>query len=200
MVSKIQVRYGGITSLANTLSQHVDSMSETLQKLHGIVDTLRNDAWKGRGAQAFFVEIDIILANMQKLVEAVETSRLSFIQISDVFQGAESEAIKLFQQGAQGDGSDHKFGEGAFKFDQGALKFNEIGNKFDPAHKFGEVGEKFDQGAVKFNEVGNKFEKFDQGNFKFNEVGEKFDPGASKFNEIGEKFNPGAFKFGDGSV
>jgi WXG100 family type VII secretion target len=97
MAGKIQCSYGQIGNVANTFSNEAGQTETMMNQLTSIVDNLRNGGWTGRGAEAFFTEMEDVLTQMKKLVGALETSSSQMKALTDTFSNAENDVSSRFK-------------------------------------------------------------------------------------------------------
>jgi WXG100 family type VII secretion target len=98
-MSAPQVRsdYDQLNTIAQTFSTQSDTVNRTLQSVRSNMDTLQGGDWIGKGAQAFYKEMnDQVLPTMQRLQKALaEASRITK-QIAQIMKQAEDEASGCF--------------------------------------------------------------------------------------------------------
>jgi WXG100 family type VII secretion target len=96
MPSKIQCGYSQLQTVSNTFSKEAGETEGLYGKINSMVDNLRN-TWNGKGSASFQAEMDVILPNMKKLVDALETSSSQVKALSDVFNNAENDISLQFK-------------------------------------------------------------------------------------------------------
>jgi WXG100 family type VII secretion target len=98
MADKIEVNYGDLQRLAGGFNNGADSVEAMINKIKAQVENLRS-TWEGRGADAFFKEMDeLVFPGLNKLKAALGQASQTTNQLATVFQQAESEASGLFNQ------------------------------------------------------------------------------------------------------
>lgn len=105
----IQAQYEQLQIVAARFSEQAEQTSQLQMHLQTRIDALRQGGWRGRGADAFFGEMqDEVLPATQRLSVAFGESERLTRQIIEVVQQAEEEAAGLFQ----GDGTGREEGNG----------------------------------------------------------------------------------------
>jgi WXG100 family type VII secretion target len=100
MAAKIRMQYTDMGQAAQALSQEGQNIQTLYSQLKGQTESLHNNGWKGRGADAFFKEMEgTILPAVQKLNNALDHSADTINKIHQIFQNAETEAAQLFKVG-----------------------------------------------------------------------------------------------------
>lgn len=94
----IQVEYDTLEEILKKFDFLSTDSREMTQRLSNIVAKLQNGGWQGRGSQTFLAEMnDTLFPALQRLSEALEESRETIYQISNIMYAAEEEAAQLFQ-------------------------------------------------------------------------------------------------------
>ncbi len=95
--SKVRVDYDALQEIANTFDQQASNSRRVLQQLQQRMETLQNGDWVGKGATAFFQEMNSdVLPAMRRLAAALEMASRVTRQSSQIMQEAEDEASRLF--------------------------------------------------------------------------------------------------------
>jgi WXG100 family type VII secretion target len=98
----IQARYDQLEQIAVRFGQQAEAAAQTTQRVQQSMRALQAGGWEGRGAAAYFGEMErSVLPSMQRLAAALQQSQTVTRQISQVLQAAEEEASRPFRgQGA----------------------------------------------------------------------------------------------------
>lgn len=98
----IQAQYDRLEQIAVRFGQQAEAATQTTQRVQQSNRALQDGGWEGRGATAFFGEMErSVLPSMQRLAAALHQSQTVTRQISQVLQAAEEEASRPFRgQGA----------------------------------------------------------------------------------------------------
>lgn len=95
--SKVRADYDALQEIANTFDQHASKSRQSLQRLQQRMETLQSGDWIGKGATAFYQEMNSdVLPTMRRLAAALETANRLIRQSSQIMQEAEDEASRLF--------------------------------------------------------------------------------------------------------
>ncbi len=98
MGEKIEVSYEDLVRIASAFTNGAQSIEQMLQSIRQGVDNLHS-TWEGRGADAFFREMDdLVFPGMKKLDDGLNQAGQVCNQLSGIFQQAESEASGLFNK------------------------------------------------------------------------------------------------------
>jgi WXG100 family type VII secretion target len=101
MTEKIEAKYDQLETVAQKFNREQEKVENTLQTVRNCVEGLRNGGWIGRGAEAFFSEMqDHLLPGVDRLKLALEESSQVTKQIAIVLEQAEEEASNKFRHGA----------------------------------------------------------------------------------------------------
>jgi len=96
---KIQANYDDLANVANQFSQMSSEMQQVMQQIASCVSDLQGGGWIGRGAQAFYAEMDdLVTPALQRLGQALEDASNAVTQVSNVFSNAEHDASSLFRR------------------------------------------------------------------------------------------------------
>lgn len=99
MTERIEVRYDAMEQFAAKFQAQAQSVAAVLQRVRSTMQELENGGWKGRGADAFFAEMNgEVLPGIQRLQAAMEEAQPNTRRMVEIMQHAEQEAASLFQQ------------------------------------------------------------------------------------------------------
>jgi len=94
---KIKIQFDDLGKTAKIFSRQAQSTSQTLRKINGQVSTLQSGAWVGKGAKAFYAEMEhSVLPALKSLIEALEGGATGMGQVAKLMHDAEDEATRLF--------------------------------------------------------------------------------------------------------
>lgn len=94
----IQAQYDQLEQIAVRFGRQAEATAKTTQRVLQSMGALRTSGWEGRGAAAFFGEMDrSALPSLQRLVSALQQSQTVTRQISQVMRAAEEEASRPFR-------------------------------------------------------------------------------------------------------
>lgn len=98
MADEIRANYDELEQVASRFNGQSQSVEEMLQKVRGAMEKLADGGWIGRGADAFFAEMEgEVLPAVKRLVEALGNAAQTTGQIAQDMQQAEEEASSLFR-------------------------------------------------------------------------------------------------------
>ena len=93
----IQATYGDLETIAIRFRQRSEACSELRRRVISRIDHLRKGGWEGRGAAAFFIEVDNeLLPALQRLVDVCTQGSDVTREIIATLQTAEVEAARPF--------------------------------------------------------------------------------------------------------
>ncbi len=96
----IQVEYEQMAGLSQRMRGRAEACGALRQRLQQALTPLQQGGWYGRGATAFFHEMESdVLPAMNRLETALTEGQLVLDEIVRIFQQAEAEAAALFQGG-----------------------------------------------------------------------------------------------------
>lgn len=96
----IQVEYEQMAGLSRRMRERAEACGALRQRLQQALTPLQQGGWYGRGATAFFREMESdVLPAMNRLETALTEGHLVLDEIVRIFQQAEAEAAALFQGG-----------------------------------------------------------------------------------------------------
>ena len=97
-VDIIQIQYERLAGVANQFARNAETTASVQQQLVRSSQALRHGGWEGRGAMAFFAELDgIVIPALHRLNAALGQSSATTRQISAIVQAAEAEAAAPFR-------------------------------------------------------------------------------------------------------
>jgi WXG100 family type VII secretion target len=98
----IQAQYEQLEQIAVRFGQQAEAAAQTTQRAQQSMRALQAGGWEGRGAAAFFGEMErSVLPSMQRLSGALQQSQTVTRQIGQLMRAAEEEASRPFR----GDGA-----------------------------------------------------------------------------------------------
>lgn len=98
MADEIRANYEELEQVASRFSGQSQSVEEMLQKVRACMEKLADGGWIGRGADAFFAEMEgEVLPAINRLVSALSDAAQTTGQIAQDMQQAEDEASSLFR-------------------------------------------------------------------------------------------------------
>jgi WXG100 family type VII secretion target len=104
-VPRVRGNYDELAQIAKTFGAQADQIDGVAQRLKQNKEVLRNGGWVGKGADAFYAEMDTqVLPAVQRLTQALRTGGQVTAQISAIIQQVETEVAALFR--STGAGSD----------------------------------------------------------------------------------------------
>lgn len=101
MTERIEANYEQLEQVSTRFSQQADEVERLMQNVRGCVDNLEGGGWIGRGAEAFFREMnDEVMPAINRLCQALQQGSQATSQISNIVSTAEEEASSRFRSGA----------------------------------------------------------------------------------------------------
>ena len=102
----IQVKYEELAGVAQRLSRSAQSTMQLRNQVTRAAKALEQGGWQGRGATAFFAEMNgVVYPGFQRLIGVLEEARAVTVQASEIMRRAEDDAARLFKgQAANGNG------------------------------------------------------------------------------------------------
>lgn len=102
---KVRADHDDLARIASMFGRQSQNSQRALQRIMRAMDTLQGGDWIGKGAQAFYKEMDQdVLPALKRLVEALSLAQRTTRQISQIMQQAEEEAARLLRVILSGDG------------------------------------------------------------------------------------------------
>lgn len=100
---KVRGQYTELNQIAQSFGTNADQINGALQRIKAAKNTLAGGDWIGRGATAFYGEMDgQVLPALQRLVNAMKRAQQVTKQIGQVVQQAENDAAAVFKSNATG--------------------------------------------------------------------------------------------------
>jgi WXG100 family type VII secretion target len=122
----IQAQYEQLEQIAVRFGQQAEAAAQTTQRAQQSMRALQAGGWEGRGAAAFFGEMErSVLPSMQRLSGALQQSQTVTRQIGQLMRAAEEEASRPFR----GDGA----APGTAPAEQGGGFWGAVGDFFTGA-------------------------------------------------------------------
>jgi WXG100 family type VII secretion target len=110
---RIRADYEQLQKIATSFSTQAANSQRTLKQVKSQMDILQRGDWIGRGARAFYKEMDQdVLPALQRLVKALERASQVTQQISRIVKEAEDEAARLLRGAGVGAGAGARTGAG----------------------------------------------------------------------------------------
>jgi len=95
---QVRADYDALTQIANRLGREADAARLTLSAIVRAKATLENGDWVGRGATAFYQELNQeVLPSIRRLTEALNSAKVVTQQIVAIMKAAEDGAAALFR-------------------------------------------------------------------------------------------------------
>ena len=93
---KIRADHDQLNQIASKFGRQANDVQNSLKRVKGYVDTLQGGDWVGKGATAFYSEMDSeVLPALSRLASALYAAQKVTNQISKIMQGAEDEAARI---------------------------------------------------------------------------------------------------------
>ncbi len=93
----IQADYAMLEEIAACFQQQSDLVAQMHQIANQCLVALESGGWRGRGASAFFQEMqDLVLPSLKRLIQSFHSANSAIEQLSQTFKNAEEESGKLF--------------------------------------------------------------------------------------------------------
>ena len=103
---RIRSDYDQLALIAQSFQQQSDHANQTLQSLRQNMSTLQGGDWIGKGATAFYQEMDsAVIPTMQRLVAALNRASATTRQVSQLMKQAETEAAGVLRYDGGGTGA-----------------------------------------------------------------------------------------------
>jgi WXG100 family type VII secretion target len=100
---RIRADYDSLAASARAFGQEAASARQTLNNLRRHMEVLQSGDWIGRGATAFYQEMNgALLPSLQRLVTALETAERVTGLVSKLMHAAEEEAATVIRSGSEG--------------------------------------------------------------------------------------------------
>lgn len=106
-VEDIQIDYAGMGQIARSFERAAADTQQTLLRVRRYVDSLQSGGWNGRGAAAFFAEMNQeVLPSVDRLQKALREAQRVTLQVARDMRQAEEEAANVFRNGTAVAGAD----------------------------------------------------------------------------------------------
>ena len=97
--NKVQLNYDELSAIRDRFSRQADAVNQMQQNIRGKMDVLQSGGWIGRGANAFFQEMDNdVLPAVQRLQNAMAQAASEVQRLCDQARAAEESAANLFRR------------------------------------------------------------------------------------------------------
>lgn len=94
---RVRADYEQLKRIAQAFSQHAEACQQELRRLQSAKEVLERGDWVGRGAKAFYAEMDsAVLPSLSRLAAALRQASQTTSAASAIIQQAEDEAAALF--------------------------------------------------------------------------------------------------------
>ncbi len=98
MADEIRADYEQLEQIASRFASQEQAVQQMLQRVRGSMGKLENGGWIGRGAEAFFSEMDgKVLPASNRLQQALGEASHSVKEIAQTIRQAEEEASAVFR-------------------------------------------------------------------------------------------------------
>lgn len=99
MSDQIQADYDKLGQVASRFDRQAQSTREMTRKVRAAMQKLEQGGWMGRGADAFFSEMNsVVLPALARMEQALQTGSQVSKEISQKMRTAEDEACSPFKQ------------------------------------------------------------------------------------------------------
>lgn len=93
---RIRADYDALQKTAAAFGQQAEAAARSLSQLKGQMQVLQGGDWVGKGATAFYAEMnDQVVPTLQRLVNALHSAATTTTQISQAMKSAEDEAARI---------------------------------------------------------------------------------------------------------
>lgn len=98
MTEKIEANYEDLERISGVFGDSSEAVEGMINKIKTAYENLR-DTWEGRGADAFFKEMEeLVFPGLKKLDAAMDNASAVTKAVAQALQNAENEASGLFNQ------------------------------------------------------------------------------------------------------
>src|SRR3990172_12101956 len=95
---RIRADYDALKQIAQAFARESQAARQTLQSMQGAKNVLQGGDWIGKGAKAFYQEMDQeVLPGMRRLNQALGSASRVTLQIVQLLHGAEDEASAILR-------------------------------------------------------------------------------------------------------
>ena len=100
---RIRGDYDSLAQISQVFARRAADTKRTIQRVKRQINTLQGGDWVGKGAKAFYREMDSeVLPSMQRLATALETANRVTRQIIQILRAAEEDAARIFRVFGEG--------------------------------------------------------------------------------------------------
>jgi WXG100 family type VII secretion target len=100
---RIRADYDSLTKISQSFGRQATATKQTIQKIQQCVGTLQGGDWIGKGATAFYREMEgEVLPSLKRLASALEAAAKLTQQASQIMHQAEEEAAGIFRAAGLG--------------------------------------------------------------------------------------------------
>ena len=93
----VRAHYDELKTIQPTFNQQADAVAQMNQNLQGRIETLKSGDWIGKGATAFYQEMDgQVMTSLARLQRALSEAARITAQIAQVMKQAEEDASGVF--------------------------------------------------------------------------------------------------------
>lgn len=94
----VRAHYDELRTIQQTFNRQADAVAQTNQGLKSRMETLKSGDWIGKGATAFYQEMDgQVVPSLQRLQRAMSEAARITAQIAQLMKQAEDEASSCFR-------------------------------------------------------------------------------------------------------
>jgi WXG100 family type VII secretion target len=98
MSERIEANYDDLANIDNRFLAQAGVVEQLMSTLSNQMGHLQGGGWIGRGANAFYTEMDqLVLPSMQRLRQALEEASRTTRQVITTFENAETEGEITFK-------------------------------------------------------------------------------------------------------
>jgi WXG100 family type VII secretion target len=103
---RVRADHDSLAAMARLFGQEAANTHQTLRHLRRQMDALQNGDWIGRGATAFYQEMNgAVLPSLQRLATSLEVAGRVAAKTSEIMRAAEEEAAAAIRLGIEGGGA-----------------------------------------------------------------------------------------------
>jgi WXG100 family type VII secretion target len=94
----VRIQYEDVEQMAQRVVRESNETEGTMKIIHQGVDILRDGAWGGVAAEAFYAKMDEVFKRLDKLVEALNTAETKVREAAAKFKEMEEQQSNKFKQ------------------------------------------------------------------------------------------------------
>jgi len=95
---RIRGDYDSLAQISQAFARRAADTQRTIQRIKRQINTLQGGDWIGKGAKAFYREMDSeVLPSLKRLATALETANRATRQIIQILRAAEEDAARIFR-------------------------------------------------------------------------------------------------------